>query len=450
MTQPPTGQGPGEQFGPEPFEQLPAADSGEVVGSDTASQLKPDQLPEQTRSEKAIHEMLSSSWLLTLGAVVLAVIVGGILMIATSAEVREAGGYFFSRPGDFFTRAWDVASSSYIALFQGAVFDWQAASFTRAIRPLTESLTIATPLILAGLAMGVAFRSGLFNIGAQGQVIFGAIFASYIGFTWNLPIVAHVIVAVIGGAVGGAVYAAIPGFLKARTGANEVIVTIMLNNIANYFVLWVVTTKWFASATPGVSKPIDPTARLPKLLPDPFRLNWGFILALVLAVAVWWLMERSTIGFRMRAVGHNARAAKTAGISVAAITVLAMAISGALAGLAGSTVVLGTEGILTASVAGTIGFDSITVALLGRSKPLGTVLAGLLFGALAAGGRLMQTRTGTPLDLVTVLQAIIVLFIAAPPLVRMILRLPAPGSKTRRQRKAEKALITSEKAGAAA
>ena len=450
MTQPPTEPGTGEEFGPEPFEQLPNEDDTVIVGSETASTPKPDQLPEPTRTEKLIHEMLSSSWLLTLGAVLLAVIVGGILMIATSEEVREAAGYFFSRPGDFFTRAWDVASSSYVALFQGAVFDWTAPSFVRSIRPLTESLTIATPLILAGLAMGIAFRSGLFNIGAQGQVIFGAIFAAAIGFTWNLPIVVHVILAVIGGAVGGAVYAAIPGFLKARTGANEVIVTIMLNNIANYFVLWVVTTKWFASATPGISKPVDASARLPKLLPDPFRLHWGFILALACAVFVWWLMERSTIGFRLRAVGSNARAAKTAGISVAGTMVLAMVISGALSGLGGATVVLGTEGMLTASVAGTIGFDSITVALLGRSKPLGTVLAGLLFGALAAGGRLMQTRTGTPLDLVTVLQAIIVLFIAAPPLVRMILRLPAPGSKTHKQRKAEKALAKSETAGAAA
>ena len=170
MTQPPTEPGTGEEFGPEPFEQLPNEDDTVIVGSETASTPKPDQLPEPTRTEKLIHEMLSSSWLLTLGAVLLAVIVGGILMIATSEEVREAAGYFFSRPGDFFTRAWDVASSSYVALFQGAVFDWTAPSFVRSIRPLTESLTIATPLILAGLAMGIAFRSGLFNIGAQGQV----------------------------------------------------------------------------------------------------------------------------------------------------------------------------------------------------------------------------------------------------------------------------------------
>lgn len=275
-------------------------------------------------------------------------------------------------------------------------------------------------------------------------MILGAIVAAWVGFGLNLPVVVHVIFALLGGAIGGAAWAAIAGVLKARFGAHEVIVTIMLNNIAGYLVLWIVTTSLFASGTPGVSKAVDSTARLPQLLPDPFRLNFGFILALLAAVAVWWLMERSTLGFRFRAVGSNARAAKTAGISVALTTALAMAIAGSLAGLGGAVQVLGTEGMLTASVAGSIGFDAITVALLGRSKPLGTVFAGLLFGALAAGGRLMQTRTGTPLDLVQVLQALIVLFIAAPPLVRTILRLPKPGSR------GAKRATAPEKAGAAA
>ncbi|PWD50346.1 ABC transporter permease [Serinibacter arcticus] len=387
-----------------------------------------------TRTESYLHQVMSSSWLLTLAAVVLAILLGAILIIATDPEVQTAAGYLFARPSDFFTAAWDAASGAYIALFQGAIFDSQAANFTRAIRPLTETLTIATPLILAGLSVGLAFRAGLFNIGGQGQVILGAVFAAYLGFGLNLPIVVHVVLAIVGGAVGGALWAAIAGVLKARTGAHEVIVTIMLNNIAAYLVLWIVTTKLFASGTPGVSKPVADTARLPALLPDPFRLHLGFILALVLAAAVWWLMERSTLGFKLRAVGSNARAARTAGISVATMTVLAMAIAGGLAGLAGASQVLGTEGMLTASVAGSIGFDAITVALLGRSKPLGTVLAGLLFGALAAGGRLMQTRTGTPLDLVLVLQSFIVLFIAAPPLVRTIWRLPQPGPRAAKKR----------------
>ena len=428
MTTPnePLGPPPGE----DPLEPQPVVESSDAGGEASttlaATAVDPDR---PTRTESYLHQVMSSSWVLTLAAIVLAVLLGAVLIIVTDPEVQKAAVYLFNRPSDFFVAAWDAASGAYVALFQGAIFDNQAATFTRAIRPLTETLTIATPLILAGLSVGLAFRAGLFNIGGQGQVILGAVFAAWIGFGLDLPVVVHVVLAMVGGAVGGAFWAAIAGFLKARTGAHEVIVTIMLNNIAAYLVLWIVTTKIFASATPGVSKPVDGTARLPALLPDPFRLHLGFILALLLAVGVWWVMERSTLGFKLRAVGSNARAARTAGISVATMTVLAMAIAGGLAGLAGASQVLGTEGMLTASVAGSIGFDAITVALLGRSKPLGTVLAGLLFGALAAGGRLMQTRTGTPLDLVLVLQSFIVLFIAAPPLVRTIWRLPQPGQK---------------------
>ncbi|MBN8880960.1 MAG: ABC transporter permease, partial [Salana multivorans] len=401
------------------------------------------------RTESFLHQVMSSSWVLTLGAVVLAILLGAVLIVATDAEVQATASYFFARPSDFFAAAWRAASEAYIALFQGAIYDSNATSFVRAIRPITETLTIATPLILAGLSIGLGFRAGLFNIGGQGQVILGAIGATWLGFALHLPVGLHLLVALLGAAAGGAIWAGIAGVLKARTGAHEVIVTIMLNNIAGFFVLWLVYTKYFASKTPGVSKPIQSTAMLPKLLPDPFRLHLGFVLALAIAVGVWWLMERSSLGFKLRAVGSNARAARTAGISVAAMTVAAMAISGALSGLAGGTLVLGTEGKLSAAVVGSIGFDAITVALLGRSKPLGTVLAGLLFGALAAGGRLMQTRTGTPLDLVLVLQSFIVLFIAAPPLVRSIFRLPAPGSGKRPTR-AKQATVPTEQAGAAA
>jgi general nucleoside transport system permease protein len=418
----------------EPLGPTPAEDPLEPVEPQSAADV--EVAGEQSRASVAeldgfgrryLRDVMSSSSLLTLLAIVLAVLLGGVLIIATDPAVQEAAGYFFARPSTFFAAAWDAASQAYLALFQGAIYDGQAATFTRAIRPITETLTIATPLILAGLSVGLAFRAGLFNIGGQGQVILGAVLATWIGFGLDLPPVVHLVLALVGGAVGGAFWAAIAGVLKARTGAHEVIVTIMLNNIAAYLVLWVVTTKLFAGGSSGTSKPVGENSRLPALLPEPFRLHLGFILALVLAAAVWWLMERSTLGFKLRAVGSNARAARTAGISVGAMTVLAMAIAGGLAGLAGASQVLGTEGYLTASVAGTIGFDAITVALLGRSKPLGTVLAGLLFGALAAGGRLMQTRTGTPLDLVLVLQSFIVLFIAAPPLVRTIWRLPKPG-----------------------
>ncbi|UTT61053.1 ABC transporter permease [Cellulosimicrobium cellulans] len=382
--------------------------------------------------------MLESSWLVSLLAIVAALILGGVLIAAADPAVQEAASYFFARPSDFFQAVWDAVFGAYAALFQGAVLNVDAPDVSRALRPLTETMTVATPLILAGLGLGIGFRAGLFNIGAQGQIILGGIFAGFVGWTFALPPGLHLLLAVLGAALGGALWASIAGVLKARTGAHEVIVTIMLNNIAIYLVAYLLTTKPFQA--PGSSNPISPripgNAQFPLLLGEGFRLHAGFVLALLVAVGVWWLMERSTLGFRFRAVGENPHAARTAGMSVPWTTVWVMAIAGALAGLAGSAQVLGTEHVLTAGVAASFGFDAITVALLGRSRPLGTVLAGLLFGALRAGGFVMQARTGTPIDIVLVVQSLIVLFIAAPPLVRAIFRLPTPGGPTRAERQA--------------
>ncbi|WP_374100491.1 ABC transporter permease [Cellulosimicrobium cellulans] len=394
--------------------------------------------PEAPTGQSVLREMLESSWLVSLLAIVAALVLGGVLIAAADPEVQEAATYFFARPSDFFEAVWNAVFGAYSALFQGSVVNVQAPDLARALRPLTETMTVATPLILAGLGLGIGFRAGLFNIGAQGQIILGGIFAGFIGWTFALPPGLHLLLAVLGAALGGALWASIAGVLKARTGAHEVIVTIMLNNIAIYLVAYLLTTKPFQA--PGSSNPISPriptTAQFPLLLGEGFRLHLGFVLALLVAVGVWWLMERSTLGFRFRAVGENPHAARTAGMSVPWTTVWVMAIAGALAGLAGSAQVLGTEKVLTAGVAASFGFDAITVALLGRSRPLGTVLAGLLFGALRAGGFAMQARTGTPIDIVLVVQSLIVLFIAAPPLVRAIFRLPTPGGPTRAERHA--------------
>ena len=386
--------------------------------------------------QDALRSMMSSSVLITIGAVVLALVVGSVLILAGDTAVQATMGYFFQRPSDFFSEAWRAISESYVALFQGAIYDSEATTPERRIRPLTETLTIAAPLIFAGLGLGLTFRVGLFNIGDQSQLVLGAIFGAWVGFALDLPPFLHIALVVVAAALGGAIAGAIPGVLKARFGAHEVISTIMLNNTSRYFLLWVLGTGAFISATPQVSPGLAETARLPLLLGGSFRLHLGFVLALLTAAAVWWLMERSVLGFQLRAVGANPEAAGTAGMSVRKITVLAMALSGALCGLAGAMQVAGTEGKLTSSVYGTIGFDAITVALLGRSRPLGTVLAGILFGALAAGGRIMASRAGTEAELVTVLQAVIVLLIAAPPLVRSVFRLPAPGSTPRRVKEA--------------
>jgi simple sugar transport system permease protein len=354
-----------------------------------------------------------------------------VLIAASDPDVQATLSYFFARPADFFVAIWQTVSEAYLALFRGAVFDWQAQSVQRAIRPLTESLVASTPLILAGLGIALGFRSGLFNIGGQGQVILGAIFAGFFGYFLTLPVGVHMIIAVLAGIVGGAIWGGIAGYLKARTGANEVIVTIMLNSIAGYLIAYLLKQAWFRQTDSGnpQSRNVDATASLFPLLPDPFRLNAGFLLAVVATIFVWWLLERSTLGFEFRAVGENPHAARTAGISVGRVTLIVMMIAGALAGLAGAAQVLGTEQRLTMGIGGSLGFDAITVALLGRSRPVGTFLAGLLFGAFKAGGYTMQAQTGTPIDIILVVQSVIVLLIAAPPLVRAIFRLPAPVGK---------------------
>lgn len=375
-------------------------------------------------------QIARSSPLLTFLAIFAALVISAVLIVVADPAVRASVGYFFDRPGDTLSAAWDAVSGAYTSLFRGAVFDY-SASGARTIRPLTETMVAATPLLFAALGLGIGFRAGLFNIGAQGQVLMGAAVAAWLGFALDLPVVLHLLVAILGAALMGGVWAAIAGVLKARTGANEVIVTIMLNWIATWLITWLLTTSILARApNRPISPAVDPTAKLPLLLGGQFRLHWGFVLALLAAVGVWWLMERSTIGFKFRAVGANMDAARTAGINVNLVFVMVMVTAGILAGVGGAAQLLGADHSLRATTAGTIGFDAITVALLGRNRPAGIVGAALLFGALRAGSPLMQTESDTPIDIVLVIQAVIVLFIAAPPLVRTLFHLPGrPGTR---------------------
>jgi simple sugar transport system permease protein len=373
---------------------------------------------------------LRDTVVLTLLSVLLALAVSAVLIIIADPDVQDAAGYLFSAPGDTLQASWEAVSNAYVALFQGAVIDPTAVSLTSALRPFTESLVFAVPLIAAGLSVGLAFRAGLFNIGAEGQIILGAIGAAWIGFALDLPPVVHVIAALLGGIVGGAIWGGIPGFLKARTGAHEVITTIMLNYIARFLLLYLLSTTAFQR--PGRNDPISPQvdtdAQVPLLLGDWSRLHAGLLVVLATAVGVWWLLTRSTVGFKFRAVGANPWAARTAGIHTGMTIFLAMAVAGGLAGLAGAFQIVSTERSLTPGISAGIGFDAITVALLGRGNPLGIVLAGTLFGALRAGGVTMQARTGTPIDIVLVVQSLIVLFIAAPPLVRAVFRIKTPSA----------------------
>jgi simple sugar transport system permease protein len=317
-------------------------------------------------------------------------------------------------------------------LFQGAIFDphtFGHGTVWRDFNPLSETLLNATPLILVGLSVGLAFRTGLFNIGGQGQIIMGAVLAGYVGFEWRLPPVLHVAVAVLAAVVGGAAWGGLAGWLKARTGAHEVISTIMLNYVAFNLLAYLLKTGVFhrKGSNQAISPIVHGTARLPHLFPAPLRLQFGFVIALAAAAAMTWLLNRSKTGFALRAVGASPNAARTAGMGVGRAYIVAMVIAGALAGLAGASQILGTTFALTTSIDANFGFDGITVALLGRAKPWPTVAAGVLFGALRAGSVTMQTRTGTSIDLVTVLQSLVVLFVAAPMFVRQVFRLRAAG-----------------------
>jgi simple sugar transport system permease protein len=363
-----------------------------------------------------MQRIVRGSALTSVLAVVVSLILGGLLIALTDQNVWSKFSYFFARPTDTLKAGWDVASDAYVELFKGAVFN-SADGFA----PIAESLAMATPLALAGLGVAVAFRSGLFNIGAQGQIIVGAILASYAGFAWHLPIVLHLLVVIIMAALGGAVFGGIVGWLKAATGAHEVILTIMLNYVGLRLLDYVLSLKFFLPKdnAGAASKDVLSSAEYPVIIPGT-RLDLGFIVALIAVAAVWWLMNRSTLGLELRAVGENPSAARTAGINVKRTTFFAMAIAGLLAGLAASAPIAGTEHRLTLGVAGSIGFDAITVALLGRSTPVGTLFAAILFGAFRAGASNMQITTGVSNDIVLVVQSLIVLFIAAPPLVRTI------------------------------
>ncbi|WP_199922329.1 ABC transporter permease [Microterricola viridarii] len=384
-----------------------------------------------SRGRVAMNEILGGSVMISLLSIVLAMIVGALLIALTDPVVQSSAGYFFARPGDLFNAVWQSVSGAYSSLFQGSIYNFRRPDFADGIKPLTQTLTFATPLIIAGLGIGLGFRAGMFNIGGRGQMLIAIGIAGWIGFSFDLPYGVHMIVAVIGGMIGGALWGGLVGLLKARTGAHEVITTIMLNYVAFYLISYLLRTPGALQA-PGSNNPKSPamkdTAIFPKLLGDQYTLNLGFIFAIIATIIVWWILARSSLGFKFRAVGENPSAARVAGINVKAIFVWAMVISGALVGLAGVSQILGnvTTGFSSGIDAG-IGFDAITVALLGRSRPWGIFGAGLLFGALKAGGFSMQAAEGIPIDIVLVVQSLIVLFIAAPPLVRAVFRLPTPG-----------------------
>ena len=361
-----------------------------------------------------------------------AFVVGAFVIVLTDFEIM---GMWGTDPAGALGASWSSVVDTYGALLRGSIGDpgrlvsamvsLDGEALKGALVPLSETVVSTTPLILTGLSVALAFRVGLFNIGAEGQLYIGSLLAVIVGFSIvGVPWFIHLPLAIAAGFVGGALWGFIPGILKARTGAHEVIVTIMLNYVAYNLITWALRTELVQreGRSDAISKIVEPTAALVPIF-EGLRANWGILIALAAAVAVWWLVFRSTKGFEFRAVGFNPRAARYAGMSISWSTVTSMLIAGGLAGLAGAVVILGGSRTLSPGFSPGYGFDGIVVALVGNTRPLGVVAAAFLFGALRAGATPMQAATGTPLDLVVIIQALVILFIAAPGLVRAIYRI---------------------------
>ncbi len=320
----------------------------------------------------------------------------------------------------------DNPISAYSGLFSGAFGSGRGWAIT--IRKLT-------PLILTGLSVAVAFKAGLFNIGASGQFLIGTVCSVAVAINFaGLPWIVHMPLSLIAGIAGGMFWGAIPGMLKVYTGAHEVIVTIMLNYIASLFAGWTVYAGGTQGQSPGplwdptagaISETADilPSAMIPWIVGGTYRIHWGIVLVLLVAVFIWWLIYRTTVGFEIRTVGENSKAARYAGMHVNWVVILAMMIAGGLSGLAGAIETLGLNHKFAPEFTGGVGFDGITVALLGQTHPIGIILAAFMFGGLDAGGTKMQFDSGVSADIIQVIQALVLAFVAAPMIIRAIFRL---------------------------
>ncbi|MFM8320544.1 MAG: ABC transporter permease, partial [Chloroflexota bacterium] len=324
-------------------------------------------------------------------AIITGLVLGGILIVLTDLNFYAA---WKVSPLAGLKAGWETLKLSYSSLFTGALGDPQrimaalqggnAEEIRKAFYPFFESLVATTPYIFGGLAVALGFRAGLFNVGAEGQIFMGAIFAAFAGYSLKgVPAIIHLPLTLLAGALGGAFWGFIPGWLKAKTGGHEVINTIMLNYIAFRVSDYLLTGPMKRPGTPNpVSPTIEDSAKLPRLFGEPIRFHLGFFVALLVAWLVYWFLFKTKWGFELRTVGSNSHAARYAGMTVTAVTVLAMSLSGALAGLAGANEVLGINYNLAMAFSSGYGFDSIALALLGKSHPAGVVAAALLFGTL--------------------------------------------------------------------
>jgi simple sugar transport system permease protein len=368
-----------------------------------------------------------------------ALLVGALFIIFTDIEVL---GGLLSDPIGALSLGVGRAATAYSALFRGAFGDPENIGkalasngdiklWARALRPLVESVVASVPLIFVGLGVSVAFRTGIFNIGGAGQYTMGAVGGTIAALVFGAgvtPAPIAILLVMVFGIIGGAAWAFLPGYLKARVGASEVITTIMLNFIAGQFVFFLVSNFEFIQKPPRiqpVSKELSQFVDLPGILPiAALRMDISIIIALLTAVAVSWFLFRSTRGFELRAAGLNLAAAKYAGIGAGTSIITAMLISGAISGLGGALVAVGTIKQLSPGIAGSVGFTAIAIALVGGTRPSGVVATALVFGLLQHGGSLMQVQTGIPIEMLLFIQALVIAFIAAPELTLGILKNP--------------------------
>ena len=347
-------------------------------------------------------------------AIVLALLVGSVVIILSSAIRPNSNGFDLALP-----------LAAYGSMLQGATGFAVGNSFQihpPDVNSIVGMLAFSAPLMLSGLGVALGFRAGLFNIGAQGQFLIGALGAVAAGGALHD---AHAIVAIpvalLVGMAFGAVWGGIAGFLKATSGAHEVVTTIMLNYVALAVLSWAVSGPLRLLKSPQPITADVGNAALPILAGRDGHL--GVLIAFLAVPIVWFLLYRTTLGFEIRTVGANADAARYAGMRPKRLMVLTMGMAGLLAGLAGTGNVLGINHAMSASFSTTVGFDSITVALLGRSNPIGVMLAALLFGAMRSGAGQMQVSTGLGSELVDVVEAVLLFFLIIAPILRQSLRL---------------------------
>lgn len=373
-------------------------------------------------------------------AIISGLIIGAILIAVTSEEVYAAfGASFWSGIGEMGRQI----GTAYSALFVGSIGDpvkiitalqsGDAQSIRYAFNPFLESLVQSTPYIFASLACALAFRAGLFNIGVEGQLFIGAAAATYVGYAvTGLPAYLHMPLAFLAGALGGAAWGVVPGLLKATTGGNEVINCIMMNYIAYRFTTWLLSGPMTRPGSGGMplSPMIQKSAEIPQFFQSPIRFHLGFFIALLVAWGVYWLLFKTTWGLNLRTVGTNPRAAKYAGLNITSTIIVGMALSGALAGMAGANEILAINHSMALGLSSGYGFDSIALALLGNSHPAGVVLSSLLFGFLRNGATKMMVTSHIPIDIITILQALILIFVAAPAIIRAVYRMRKPQEET--------------------